>query len=156
MQVLAATKQDLAAGGVNVAALEAAAQQSGHARQQSKIARSKTVLLIKNLPFEATEDSIRELFDRAGGCIRVVLPRTRALALVELQDEQVQILRSPLLRLTTVQYLQCAAFPAWTSQNMFDTLEVICADCQNSVQASGVQEVSSCAALPRVCIRCGV
>lgn len=96
MQVLAATKQDLAAGGVNVAALEAAAQQSGHASQKSKICRSKTVLLLKNLPFEATEDSIQELFDRGGGCVRVVLPRTRALALVELQDEQVQLLQSPL------------------------------------------------------------
>lgn len=89
IQVLAATKEDLSAEGVNVETLEAAAQQSGHTTAGQPVARSKTVLLLKNLPFQATEESIHELFDRDGGCIRLVLPRTRALALVELTDAHV-------------------------------------------------------------------
>lgn len=89
LQVLAATKEDLASAGVNVGVLEAAAQQSRHSSNGHTTARSKTVLLLKNLPFEATEDSIYELFEHGGGCARMVLPRTRALALVELPDEQV-------------------------------------------------------------------
>lgn len=89
LQVLSATKEDLSAKGVNVEILEVAAQQSGHTSAGLPVARSKTVLLLKNLPFLATEESIHELFDRDGGCIRLVLPRTRALALVELADEHV-------------------------------------------------------------------
>ena len=89
VQVLAVTKEELADAGVNVAALERAAHASGHAASESNLPRSRTVLLVKNLPYEATEDSLHELISKYGTCVKVLLPRTKALALVEMPDEQV-------------------------------------------------------------------
>lgn len=89
LQVVAATKKELAEAGVSVAALEQAARASGHAAASSGVSRSTTVLLVKNLPSEATEDALDELFSMHGTVVRVLLPRTRALAIVEMSDEQV-------------------------------------------------------------------
>lgn len=87
LQVVAATKQELAEAGVKVAALEQAARSSGHAATDS-LKRSNTVLLVKNLPSDATEDALDELFSKHGLVVRVLLPRTKALAIVEMADEQ--------------------------------------------------------------------
>lgn len=89
LQVVAATKKELAEAGVNITALEQAALASGHAAASSSVSRSTTVLLVKNLPSEATEDALDELFSKHGTVVRVLLPRTRALAIVEMSDEQV-------------------------------------------------------------------
>jgi multiple RNA-binding domain-containing protein 1 len=88
LQVLAATKADLKDCGVNVGALEAAAAASGSAANEGPVARSKTTLIIKNLPYACTEDELHDLFQKFGGAQCVVLPSTRALALVELGDVQ--------------------------------------------------------------------
>jgi len=59
--VIAMTKQGLAAAGVDVAALEQSAAASGRAAGQGAgvaVERSGTVLLVKNLPFAATEDEL--------------------------------------------------------------------------------------------------
>jgi RNA recognition motif-containing protein len=88
MQVLAHTKAELSKAGVNVAALDAAAEASGSAATSKSVARSTTVLLVKNLPYSCTEDEIHDLFAKFG-VVLVVLPSTRALALVELTDKQV-------------------------------------------------------------------
>ena len=53
--VVALTKKALGDAGVNVAALEAAAAASGHASNSSQLVRSKTTLLIKNLPYAASK-----------------------------------------------------------------------------------------------------
>lgn len=92
LQVVAATKKELAESGVNIAALERAARASGHASTDSSVKRSPMVLLVKNLPSEATEDALEELFAKHGTVVRVLLPRTKALAIVEMSDEQVIVL----------------------------------------------------------------
>jgi hypothetical protein len=89
MQVVAATKKELAEVGVSIAALERASRASGHAASSSEVSRSSTVLLVKNLPTEATEDALEELFSKHGTVLRVILPRTKALAIVEMSDKQV-------------------------------------------------------------------
>jgi RNA recognition motif-containing protein len=89
MQVVAATKKELAEVGVNIVALESASRASGHAASSSEVSRSSTVLLVKNLPTEATEDALKELFSKHGIVLRVILPRTKALAIVEMSDKQV-------------------------------------------------------------------
>ncbi|KJE92201.1 RNA binding domain-containing protein [Capsaspora owczarzaki ATCC 30864] len=45
--------------------------------------RSRTVILVKNIPFSATEDELRPLFAKHGELKRFALPSTRALAVVE-------------------------------------------------------------------------
>ena len=54
--VIALTKSGLAEAGVDVGALEAAASASGKAAgQQPGVDRSNTTLVVKNLPYTATE-----------------------------------------------------------------------------------------------------
>jgi len=74
--IIAETKQFLMDNGVSLDVMEASL------RGESP-ARSDTVLLVKNLPFEASLASLQELFGRYGALLRVVMPPTRAIALVE-------------------------------------------------------------------------
>jgi len=49
-------------------------------------ARSKTVILVKNIPSTATEDELRSLFTRHGSVARVVMPPSKVMALVEFYE----------------------------------------------------------------------
>ncbi len=83
-QIMADTKAELEAAGVSIAALEAAAaSRAAVAGGAAGIARSSTVILIKNLPFTADADELRALCSRFGGVARLLLPASRALCLVE-------------------------------------------------------------------------
>lgn len=75
-QVIADTKRELEKGGVDVAALEAAAARSGAAGP-----RSNSVVLLKNLPFSASEEELRPLVERFGtlGASRHFFPYENAL-----------------------------------------------------------------------------
>lgn len=71
--------------------LEAAAAAGGHAAASGRakaVARSPSVLLVKNLPYSASEGDLGELFGRCGTVVRLVLPPARALALVEFSEPQ--------------------------------------------------------------------
>lgn len=57
--VIALTKHALGGAGVNVDALESAAAASGQAASQKRIERSGTVLLVKNLPYTASEPELQ-------------------------------------------------------------------------------------------------
>jgi RNA recognition motif-containing protein len=48
-----------------------------------KVARSTTVLLVKNIPFSTTEAELRALFAPFGALVRVLLPPARTIALIE-------------------------------------------------------------------------
>lgn len=74
--IIAETKQFLADAGISLDVMEASLR--GEAP-----ARSKTTLLVKNLPYEATVASLQEIFGRYGLLLRVVMPPTRAVAVVE-------------------------------------------------------------------------
>jgi hypothetical protein len=56
--VLALTKRSLEEAGVSVDALEAAAAASGKASAAQAVARSPSILLVKNLPYSTTEQDL--------------------------------------------------------------------------------------------------
>ena len=57
--VIALTKRALGEAGVSVDALESAAAASGKAAAQKQVERSGTVLLVKNLPYTASEAELQ-------------------------------------------------------------------------------------------------
>eukprot|EP00898_Chlorokybus_atmophyticus_P002229 jgi/Chlat1/3006/Chrsp2S08920 len=76
-QTIAETKKGLEEEGVDVSLLEKAAENNGN------IARSNNVLIVKNLPFSTQLADLLPMFEKFGTLGRVVLPSSRALALVE-------------------------------------------------------------------------
>ena len=60
--VIALTKRALGESGVNVDALEGAAAASGKAAGQRRVERSGSVLLVKNLPYTASESELQVTF----------------------------------------------------------------------------------------------
>lgn len=104
-RVVAATKEFLAENGVSLPTLEqslelAAVASTGHGKRKKEsagnstsaggvqgaggmIKRSETVIMVKNLPFDAEIGALREMFGRFGVLSRFVVPASRAIALVE-------------------------------------------------------------------------
>ena len=76
--VIEATKQRLAEEGVNVAAFTVDVKPKE---------RSRTVILVKNLPYSADAGEVQGLFSRFGDIGRVVLPDTKTVAIVEMAHE---------------------------------------------------------------------
>jgi multiple RNA-binding domain-containing protein 1 len=83
-QIVGDTKAQLTALGCDVASMDAAAA------QPQGVARSRTALLIKNLPFSAEAEELEELCRRHGrdGLHRLLLPDTKALAVACFIDAQ--------------------------------------------------------------------
>lgn len=86
--VIAETKRALGDAGADVSKLEAAAAAGGKAAASKAVARSDSVLVVKNLPFSASEEELETLFGAVGPLGRLVLPPTRTLALVEYLEPQ--------------------------------------------------------------------
>ena len=86
-QVIADTRDQLSAAGVDPGALEAAAASSGANANKSGgvpgVKRSNVAILLKNLPFESEVNELRGLCERFGGVARMVLPDTKTIAVVE-------------------------------------------------------------------------
>lgn len=76
-QVIAETKKYLATSGVNIAALEEFAS-----RKNNTLKRSNHVILVKNLPYGSSEGDLANMFGKFGSLDKIVLPGTKALALV--------------------------------------------------------------------------
>ena len=72
--VVSETKTQLLQDGVNVSVLENA---------NKKTPRSNAVILIKNISHECNAEELRRLFSKHGDIVRVVLPATRTIALIE-------------------------------------------------------------------------
>ena len=78
----------LSCSGVSLEVLEAAAAASGKASHTHSVQRSPVCLIVKNLPYSASEEDLAELFGGSGQLARLVLPPTRTLALVEFTEPQ--------------------------------------------------------------------
>ncbi|CAM6084747.1 unnamed protein product [Calypogeia fissa] len=76
--IIAETKRALSDEGVDIEVLEDIA--SGRTGKEK---RSDCVVLVKNLPFTASEDDLISMFSAHGTLGRVILPPTKTLALVE-------------------------------------------------------------------------
>ncbi len=74
--------------GVSIEVLEEAAAASGKASATHAVQRSPVCLLVKNLPYTASEEDLTELFGASGPLARLVLPPTKTLALVEFSEPQ--------------------------------------------------------------------
>lgn len=74
-----------ATGGKGAGAVAAAAAAAA-AAAVPEVSRSDRVLLVKNLPFTASPEALRDLFGRHGSLARLVLPPSRAIAVVEFAD----------------------------------------------------------------------
>lgn len=64
--------------GADVAKLEAAAAAGGKAAATKGVARSDSVLVVKNLPFSASEEELETMFGAIGERTSAVLPRAPA------------------------------------------------------------------------------
>lgn len=78
-QVVQQTKDFLASEGVSLEAVEKALL--GQA-----VKRSDTTILVKNLPFTATQEAVTDLFSRFGLLHKIVLPPSRAVAVVDFEN----------------------------------------------------------------------
>uniref|UniRef100_A0ACD5YZU6 Uncharacterized protein n=1 Tax=Avena sativa TaxID=4498 RepID=A0ACD5YZU6_AVESA len=75
--VIAETKKHLSRSGVNVAALE-----ENTSKRNEKLKRSNHVILVKNLPFNSSEEDLAAMFQKHGSLDKIILPPTRVFALV--------------------------------------------------------------------------
>lgn len=82
VHAVAETKATLRAAGVDVDRLEAAAERKDPAAMLPSTGASAAIL-VKNLPFDCQEEELEQLFSKRCPVKRVVLPRSRALAIVE-------------------------------------------------------------------------
>lgn len=75
--MIAETKKALENAGINVALLEEFAAGKMDSRK-----RSNHVIIAKNLPYASSEGELAELFGKYGNLDKIILPQTKALALV--------------------------------------------------------------------------
>ena len=82
------TKQWLTEQGVNITALQRG--RGGDSEEKGKggkVQRSRTLLLVKNIPYDAEVSELRTLFSAHGGLKRVLMPPSKTMAMVEFEDE---------------------------------------------------------------------
>lgn len=55
---------------------------------RNQLKRSKTILLVKNIPYTTKEKEIREIFSRYGECKRILLSPMNTIGIVEYQNSE--------------------------------------------------------------------
>ena len=80
------TKEWLKQQGVNVTALERTGEAETDAELRAAVKRSDRVVLCKNIPYETEQSELRTMFGKFGALVRVVLPPSKTLALVEYEQ----------------------------------------------------------------------
>ena len=114
-QVIANTKKELGDVGVNVHALESAAE----SRENVKIARSQHSILIKNLPYESEESDLREMCEKFGTLSQLVLPSTRTIAIAEFLESNEA--RRAFQGLAYKRYRHVPLYVEWAPKDIFKT-----------------------------------
>ena len=114
-QVIANTKKELGDVGVNVHALESAAE----SRENVKIARSQHSILIKNLPYESEESDLREMCEKFGTLSQMVLPSTRTIAIAEFLESNEA--RRAFQGLAYKRYRHVPLYVEWAPKDIFKT-----------------------------------
>jgi len=110
-QAISATKKHLEDNGVNLAAFN---------KPRAGCKRSRSVILVKNLPFEAGLDEVRGLFENRGVTLgRVVMPPNRALAVVEAIHPQEA--KAAFRKLAFKKFRHVPLYLEWAPDNIFET-----------------------------------
>ncbi|KAI8816731.1 uncharacterized protein EV422DRAFT_561394 [Fimicolochytrium jonesii] len=103
--IIAETKKYLEDEGIDLNAFE------------KKKTRSKTVILVKNIPHSTEEEELRELFGKFGEIGRLVLPPTKTVALVEFQ--QLNEAKSAFSRLAYTKFKHLPLYLEWAPVGTF-------------------------------------
>jgi multiple RNA-binding domain-containing protein 1 len=114
--VVTETKTQLLQDGVNVSILENASK---------KTPRSNNVILIKNISHECNAEELRRLFSKHGDIVRVVLPATHTIALIEfhLSNEAKNAFRS----LAYTRLHDTPLFLEWAPEGIFEEKTAVAA-----------------------------
>lgn len=115
--VIAMTKKALGDAGVSIEVLEEAAAASGKASASHAVHRSPVCLLVKNLPYTASQEDLTELFGASGPLARLVLPPTKTLALVEFSEPQDA--RRAFKSMAYKRYQHVPIYLEWAPANIF-------------------------------------
>ncbi|KAJ3022223.1 hypothetical protein HKX48_006745 [Thoreauomyces humboldtii] len=103
--IIAETKKYLEDEGIDLSAFE------------KRKTRSKTVLLVKNIPYNTEEEELQELFGKFGTLGRLVLPPARTIALVEFQ--QLNEAKSAFQRLAYTKFKHLPLYLEWAPVDTF-------------------------------------
>ena len=79
-QVIKETKEWLSLNGVDVQIFDNTTRKDCQ--------RSRKVILVKNLPYEITQQKLKEIFAYYGHVTKILLPQTRALGVVSFESAQ--------------------------------------------------------------------
>ncbi|KAJ1553881.1 hypothetical protein HK405_006629, partial [Cladochytrium tenue] len=85
--IIAETKDYLESEGLNLAAFEPPPATASSAAAAAAKTRSKTAIIVKNIPASTTRDDLEAAFAAHGALARVLLPPARTLAIVEFCHE---------------------------------------------------------------------
>jgi multiple RNA-binding domain-containing protein 1 len=111
-QVIAETKTWLAAQGVNLAAFDDSKTKE----------RSNTALLLKNFPFDSTEEELRRLVTKFGTVTRFLLPPNHTLAMCEFAHSQEA--RQAFRGLAFKRFKSAPLYMEWAPQAAFNPIVV--------------------------------
>lgn len=127
VKVINMTKEYLEEQGINIRALEAAAEEAGGgkagdkkkgSKANARVKRSDATLIIKNLPFALDEDELKELFSRAGPILRWILPPSHTMAVVEFSNNQDA--SKAFKTLAFKRYRSVPIYLEWAPRDIFD------------------------------------
>jgi multiple RNA-binding domain-containing protein 1 len=80
--------------------------------------RSKTIILVKNLPFKTKENELRTLFEKYGEIKRIVLPDYGIAALIEFKERQDA--RQGFIKLAYRKFKNVPLYLEWAPVDVFD------------------------------------
>ena len=125
VKVINMTKEYLEEHGVNIGALEAAAQEAGGKKKDKKgkmkdggMKRSDAVLIVKNLPFSLDEEELKGIFSDSGPILRWILPPSHTMAIVEFSSNQDA--SKAFKALAFKRYRSVPIYLEWAPRDIFD------------------------------------
>lgn len=118
-QIVNETKAFLIDNGIDLDSFNDPIQndQPNNSNARKKMKRSKTTILVKNLPPETTKEDIESLFSRYGSINRVLLPPFGITAIVEMQN--VSEAKKAFEKMSVFKFKHVPLFLEWAPVNIF-------------------------------------
>ncbi|CAI5733436.1 unnamed protein product [Hyaloperonospora brassicae] len=132
-------KDFFAREGLDLNAIEGALVKKPSQQQSTKIERSTTVILIKNLPHTAEEEELAQLFRKHGEISRFLLPPSKTLAVVEFLEPSEA--RKAFRSLAYKKYQHVPLYLEWAPVKVFDRSASACTKSSGS-ESKGIKAAS--------------